>query len=134
MPQGLLESGLLHTCSPLDFLPPPTPLAVHYLSHTTRTWPLPPLVASQLKGYALFNFISCLVLDEAFGVMDWEERRKAEAAAKEAAEGGQQRGWLGWVGLGGAGGTATARSANCMYWATAVLHTGMHIHPVRLHL
>lgn len=105
MPQGLLESGLLHTCSPLDFLPPPTPLAVHYLSHTTRTWPLPPPVASQLKRYALFNFVSYLVLDEAFGVMDWEERRKAEAAAKEAAEGGKTRG-LG--GLSAAAGTASA--------------------------
>lgn len=98
---------------------------MHHLSHTTRTWPLPPPLASQLKGYALFNFISCLVLDEAFGVMDWEERRKAEAAAKEAAEGGKTRG-VG--GLSAAAGTASAATClvNCMCWMDAALHAGMH--------
>lgn len=59
-------------------------------------------------------FIAGIVLDEAFGLVEAEQQRKAEAAAKEAAAGGHGDGYGSWEkggGWRGGGGLAAAEGS-----------------------
>lgn len=74
---------------------------MHHLSLSPRTWPLQQPVADNLKAMAVLFVIAGIVLDQRFGLAVAEQQQKAEAAAKEAAAGGQGDGCGSWVKGGG---------------------------------